>query len=354
MGADVAVGSTQRFGVPMGYGGPHAAYMACRDALQAGAAGAPRRRVGGRAGNRAYRLALQTREQHIRREKATSNVCTAQALLAVMASMYAVFHGPEGLKAIAQRVHREDRAPGRGAGGAGLRGRARRRSSTRSPCEVGAAAGGDPARRRQRRASTCAAWASDRDRHRLDEMVRGRRDRGRAGAPSAATGRRRCAGARPAACPRGCADHRLPAPPGVPHEPGRGGDDALHAPARRPGPGAGPRDDPARVLHHEAERDGGDDRRCRGRSSPASTPSRPRDQRLGYQELVDDLSAKLCEITGYDAISMQPNSGAQGEYAGLLTHPPLAPGERRGPAGRLPDPDLGARDQPGLARRWRG
>ena len=316
MGADIAVGSTQRFGVPMGYGGPHAAYMACKDAYKRAM---PGRIVGvsiDSHGHRAYRLSLQTREQHIRREKATSNVCTAQALLAVMASFYAVFHGPEGLKAIAQRIHRKADRLARGLEAGGYRVEPEYFFDTMT-IEVGALQGvileaGRRERINFRKVGETKIGIA------LDETVR----------PATLEAVWRAFGLNHSRDDFPADYHRLPP------DMGRKSEYLTHPVFHM----NRAETEMMRYMRRLADRDLALDRAmiplgsCTMKLNAAAEmmpiswpefanihPFAPADQTEGYRHLLEDLSARLCQITGYDAMSMQPNSGAQGEYAGLLT-----------------------------------
>jgi glycine dehydrogenase len=318
-GADAVVGSSQRFGVPMGFGGPHAGFLATRDAHKRTL---PGRLVGvsvDAAGRTAYRLALQTREQHIRREKATSNICTAQVLLAVMASMYAVYHGPDGLRRIARRVHglTSDLAGALAAAGVdvvterwfdtitvSVPGRARQvlaaaleadinlryvdadrlgisLDETTTPEVVAAvvaafgveaadepdAEGGRPTQARDmgglERASEFLTHPTFHAHHSETEMLRYLR---RLADADIALDR--------AMIPLGSCTMKLNATTEM-------------VPVTWPELGA---------IH----------------------PFAPLDQAAGYLDLFAELERWLVEITGYDAVSLQPNAGSQGEYAGLL------------------------------------
>ncbi len=315
LGADIAIGSAQRFGVPMGYGGPHAAYMAVRDALKRSLPG----RIVGQSidsrGQPAYRLALQTREQHIRREKATSNICTAQVLLAVIASMYAVYHGPEGLTQIARNVHRRACVLAAGLRKLGFALQAEAFFDTvtvnmgprRNEIAARARAGKINLRIGERRLSIA-----------LDETT------------TAATVEAvwRAFGGK-----LSYADIEASAPEALPVELRRSTSFLTHPVfhAHRS------ETELLRYMRKLSDRDLALDRAmiplgsCTMKLNATSEmipltwpqfgslhPFAPREQAAGYHALFARLEKWLCDITGYDAISLQPNSGAQGEYAGLL------------------------------------
>ena len=322
LGADIAVGTTQRFGVPMGFGGPHAGFMAVRDSY---ARNLPGRLVGVSVdadGHPAYRLALQTREQHIRREKATSNICTAQVLLAVMAGMYAVYHGPDGLARIARRTHRYAAVLAAGLRAAGadvVTGACFDTLTVRVPgraAEVVAAA--------RERGVNLRLTDADHVGVACDETT----TRGRLTAVLAAFG----------------ADAGLLDPAGL-DALDAATEDALPAALRRTGPYLTHpvfhqhRSETAmlRYLRRLADRDYALDRgmiplgsctmKLNGTTEMepvtwpefgALHPFAPVDQAEGYLTLIHGLEDQLAEVTGYDKVSLQPNAGSQGELAGLL------------------------------------
>jgi glycine dehydrogenase len=319
-GADVAVGNTQRFGVPMGYGGPHAAYLATRDAYKRLM---PGRLVGvsiDSKGNRAHRLAMQTREQHIRREKATSNICTAQVLLAVMASMYAVYHGPRGLRTIAERVHRLTATLAVGLRRLGYKVRTVSFFDTiavhageRAPAILASACGRSINLREVD--ATTIGISLDETTTRFDvETLWSIFAAAGEGVPSFAE----IEVAAPTALPTGLTRDSayLSHPVFSAHQ---------------------SETEMLRYLRGLADKDLALDRTmiplgsCTMKLNATTEmipvtwrefaglhPFAPLEQAAGYRQLVTDLERMLCACTGYDAVSLQPNAGSQGEYAGLL------------------------------------
>ncbi|WP_449282206.1 aminomethyl-transferring glycine dehydrogenase [Leucobacter sp.] len=313
-GADIAVGNTQRFGVPLFFGGPHAAYMAIRAGLERSM---PGRLVGvskDDAGTPAYRLALQTREQHIRREKATSNICTAQALLAITASMFAVYHGPAGIKAIAERTHARARTLAAALAGAGIElarteffdtivakvpGRAERVIADAEVAGINL---------RRIDADTVGVSTDETTTAEIIETLAGV-----FGAPVAET----------------VAEGDYGFAPELVRE-----SDYLTHPIFN---SVRSETQMLRYLRRLSGRDLALDRTmiplgsCTMKLNSTAEmesiswpefagihPYAPDHQSAGWRELITDLEDRLVEITGYAGVSLQPNAGSQGEYAGLL------------------------------------
>ena len=331
LGADAAVGSTQRFGVPMGFGGPHAGFLATRDTYKRSL---PGRLVGvsiDAADRPAYRLALQTREQHIRREKATSNICTAQVLLAVMASMYAVYHGPDGLRSIAGRVHEATTRLATALQGAGcgpvndtwfdtltlhapgqaaeLVDRARTVGINLRRVDADSVALSlDETTDREVLARLGTVFGIESDAW-IDAPLHGDDGAARSGSGDGAS------------------------PTGIPEAEQRTSEYLTHPVFHE----HRSETEMLRYLRRLADRDVALDRamiplgsctmklNATTEMEPVTWPEfanihpfAPLDQAEGYRELIHDLEATLAEITGYDAVSLQPNAGSQGELAGLL------------------------------------
>ncbi|MFD0117569.1 aminomethyl-transferring glycine dehydrogenase [Streptomyces sp. NPDC058320] len=316
LGADIAVGTTQRFGVPMGFGGPHAGYMAVREKF---ARSLPGRLVGVSVdadGNKAYRLALQTREQHIRREKATSNICTAQVLLAVMAGMYAVYHGPEGLKGIARRTHRYATLLAEGLKAGGVEVVHGAYFDTLTVKAAGRAA--DVVSAAREGGVNLHLVNADHVSISCDETT----TRAQLGAVWTAFGVEADVDALDAA-----AVDTLPA--GLLRDDNYLSHPVFHAHRSETSM--------LRYLRKLADRDYALDRgmiplgsctmklNATTEMEPVTWPEfgqlhpfAPAEQAQGYLTLIRELEERLAEVTGYDNVSLQPNAGSQGELAGLL------------------------------------
>jgi glycine dehydrogenase len=321
LGADAVVGNSQRFGVPMGFGGPHAAYLATRDAYKRST---PGRIIGvsiDRRGNPALRMAMQTREQHIRREKATSNICTSQALLAVMAAFYAMYHGPEGLRRIAERIQRLAGILSRGLAQAGLE------ADNRTFFDTLTVTVGERqqviVQRALAKGMNLRVVGSDRVGVSLDETTTARDVEALWAVLVEGDSLPDLAGI----------DESTGEQPGIPATLRRPVDYLQHPLFND----YHSETEMLRYMRYLEDKDIALNRAmiplgsCTMKLNATTEmlavtwpefarlhPFAPPEQTRGYQALIAELEYMLLECTGYDAISMQPNAGSQGEYAGLL------------------------------------